>query len=133
MKSIAILLFTIVLSQNVFAQNETLIDERLYAVFEANYLEKLKSDNSFHLKYYNYYLDNGFEVITMAAEKKASYEIVEIKDVNNFNILKIQEEQELKRTYETPSFYRIKGTKKLLMLRSEKDFIQRLNKHLGRK
>lgn len=133
MRNLTILFFAILFCQNIVAQNTSSIDERLYAVFDADYLQKLEKENSFHLKYYTYYLDNGFEIIAMAAEKKTSYETVTIDDLEGFNILKIQKEQTLKRTYETPSFYKIKGTNKLLMLRSEKDFIKRLNEHLGRK
>ena len=37
-----LLFFAILFSQNIVAQNTSSIDERLYAVFDADYLQKLE-------------------------------------------------------------------------------------------
>ena len=120
-------------SKNIQAQDASIsIDKRLYEVFDVTFLDNLKEKNPFHLQYYNFFLDNGYSVIDLPAGKKSSYPEVKIDDLSNFNILKIQNEQQLKRSYEEPTVYKIKGSNQFLMLRSEKEFIKMLNEHLGR-
>jgi hypothetical protein len=125
-------LFVLISSATTFAQVEISIDERLYDVFDATFLKKLQADKSFHLHYYNFSLDNSYEIIEIPKEKNMKLPKVKIKDLSKINILKLQQEQKLTKSYDTPTYYQIKGSDKFLMIRSEKDFIKRLNQHLGR-
>lgn len=120
------------LTFNAFSQTTVEIDERLYDVFDAKYLETLQEKNPFLIQYYNFYLDNAYQIAPIAEGKEANFKTVEIEDVTSFNILKIQQDQSLTRSYEQQTYYKIKGKNKLLILRSEKDFARRLNQHLGR-
>lgn len=109
------------------------IDSRLLAVYTESHLLKLQAEQPFHLQYYNYFLDNGYEIQPIAAGKTTTFPTVRIDNPEDFNILKLLEEQPLQRAYDKPTYYRIEGHDKLLILRSERDFIQALNAHLGRK
>jgi uncharacterized protein YtpQ (UPF0354 family) len=125
-------LFVLISSATTFAQAEISIDERLYDVFDATFLKKLQADKSFHLHYYNFSLDNSYEIIEIPKEKNMKLPKVKIKDLSKINIIKLQQEQKLTKSYDAPTYYQIKGSDKFLMIRSEKDFIKRLNQHLGR-
>lgn len=125
-------LIALIGSVTAFAQAEISIDQRLYDVFDASFLKKLQTDKSFHLHYYNFSLDNSYEIIEIPKEKNMQLPKVEIKDLDKINILKLQQEQKLTKSYDAPTYYQIKGSDKILMIRSEKDFAKRLNKHLDR-
>ncbi|MGB0861652.1 MAG: hypothetical protein ACPG19_02700 [Saprospiraceae bacterium] len=127
-----VLLFVLIGSVTTFAQAEIPIDQRLYDVFDGDFLKKLQADKSFHLQYYNFSLDNSYQIIEIPKEKNMKLPKVKIKDLDKINILKLQKEQKLTKSLDSPTYYQIKGSNKVLMIRSEKDFAKRLNKHLGR-
>lgn len=139
LKYFVLLSVTLLLSQTaIYAQPSNTnnqppqIDTRLYAAFDSTYLNQLKIDNPFLISYYNFYLDNGYEIIEISNNKQTTYPEVIINNVNDFNIWQIQQQQSLKRDYEQPTYYKIKNENKLLMLYAEKTFAQKLNQHLGR-
>lgn len=144
MKSLCAPLFLLI-SFSAFAQttlettkitNETKveIDERLYDVFDANYLEKLQTVNPFVIQRWNFYLDNAW-YITDYPEAKGTpnYQSISVVDLENLNILKLEKEQTLRKDFEKQMMYQIEGTQKVLVYHSGRKFNQMLNEHLGRK
>lgn len=108
------------------------IDSRLLEVYEESHLLQLQQNQPFHLQYYNYFLDNGYEIQAIPTGKSTTYPTVRIDNPDDFNILLVMEEQSLQRAYDRAMYYRIEGHDKLLILKAERDFIQALNVHLGR-
>ena len=65
MKKVFFIGFLLALPLFTFAQKESAtptIDERLYAVFEGDFLERLQSQSPSQLQYYNFFLDNIYEI-----------------------------------------------------------------------
>jgi hypothetical protein len=115
------------------AQQEVRIDERLLAVYDAAYLERLQAENPFLLQRLNFYLDNAWYISDYPAEKGTlSFPVVQIGDPASFNILLLEKEQVLHRDFEKESAYSINGTRKVLIFRSGREFTRMLNEHLGR-
>lgn len=132
MKYLFTALVIFLMTSAAVAQESVAIDNRLYDVFEATHLKSLQEKSPFHLAYYNYYLDHGYKIVELAAGKTSTYPEIKIKKLDNLNILKLQNDLGLKRAYDQPTFYTIKGENKLLVLSAEKDFIKELNQYLGR-
>jgi hypothetical protein len=135
MKKVYFIGFILALPLFTFAQNEpatTTIDERLYAVFEADFLERLQSQSPAQLQYYNFFLDNIYEIKELPKGKTSSYPTVAIPNLNHINILKLINDLELKRDYNSPTVYSIANTNKLLVIISEKEFVKKFNEATGR-
>lgn len=125
-----LLVTSLVLAQSK-NQSDFQIDERLYAVYEASYLNKLKSENPFLLKRWSFYLDNSYVISDYVAGKNnESYPEVDIKDMSNINILLLEKEQNLKKKWQAKSIYKIKGTRKLLVYYPGRVFNEELKKQL---
>jgi hypothetical protein len=111
----------------------TEIDARLFDVYEADYLENLLENNPFLIQRWNFFLDNSYYIMDLAAEKgPQSLPVIQIDDLENLNILLLQKELELTRQHDKMTAYKIAGTDKALVFRSGKEFTELLNKHLGR-
>jgi len=120
------------------AQSKTIkdnnIDNRLYEVYDKDYLTSLQKGNPFLLERWSFYLDNSYFITTYPSEKGApNYPSVEIDNLKDFNILLIEKNQRLTRNFDKQTVYQIKGTDQVLVYYSGKMFNQKLNKHLGRK
>lgn len=110
------------------------IDQRLYDVYEEDYLKRLQINQPFVLERYAFYLDNAFYITDYPSEKgNPNYPTIEISDLENLNILKLEKDQKLTRDFDKQMIYKIKDTKKVLVYISGKDFNKKLNKHLGKK
>lgn len=124
---------TIVMAQAQPVERIVSIDDRLYDVFERDYLERLQVVNPFLLQYYTFFLDHSYKIVDMPEGKDYSdLKEVTIKRIKKLNILKLQKEEQLVRNADAYVYYRIKKTNKLLVLLPEKEFIKMLNQHLGR-
>lgn len=108
------------------------IDKRLYDVFDATHLKNLQQKTPFNIHYYNFFLDNSYQIVSLAKDKSIDTKSIMIPDLNNINILKLQKQYALKRAYDRPTYYKITNTNKLLVFLPEKEFIKKLNQHLGR-
>ena len=51
-----------VFSVSIFAQEAVIPDERLYEVYEKEYINGLVTDNPFLIKRWNFYLDNAYKI-----------------------------------------------------------------------
>ncbi len=119
------------------------IDPRLYEVFEKTDLDKWQREDPFLIKRWNFYLDNAYyivdealldekELTTYAERASRNYPYVEINNLENINIIKIEQTQNLMQHWEKQTFYRIKGTKKLLVFYPGQYVMEQLNNHLKR-
>jgi hypothetical protein len=137
MKNLFIFAFLFI-SFTTFAQRDTStpslpnIDERLYQVFEKDYLTRLQRQNPFLINRWNFYLDNAWYLTELPNKKEANYPEVHIDDLENINILLLEKEQNLRKEWEKQSIYKIKGTKKALVYFPGKVFTEKLNKEFRR-
>jgi len=129
----------VLISFSIFAQNTTeththlTIDERLYAVFDRGYLEKLRTTQPFFIQRWNFYLDHSWYLSDLPPEKaKAAYPVVHIANLENINILLLEKEQNLRKDWNKREVYAIEGTNQALVFYAGKDFNQRLNNYLVR-
>lgn len=118
------------------AQNKTSeieIDERLYQVYDQTYLENLQTNNPFLLQRWSFYLDHAYYISEYPSKKgNPNYPTIKISNLENFNVLLLEKNQNISRDFEKQSVYKIEGTNKVLVYYSGKDFVKKLNKHLGR-
>jgi hypothetical protein len=137
MKSIYIHLVLWALPLSIFAQNNpstnVLIDERLYAVFEKDYIETVQKEDPFFILRWNFYLDNAFFISDNDLSKRGiekEYPSVTIPDLTKINILKIERDQDLKHDFYTETIFKIEGTNKYLVYYPGRDFVEKFNTHL---
>ncbi len=135
-----ILTFTIILLPFiVFSQQNSpaskSIDPRLYAAYEKAYVDDVAQNDAFLLKRWTFYLDHAYfisETSLSKSETAESYPSVKIADLQHINILKLEQEQSLKRDYYTETIYKIEGTAKYLVYYSGRAFIEKLNDYLSK-
>lgn len=130
-------LFLLTLSTLSFAQtksSETVeVDERLTAVYEKEYLANLQIQNPVLLQRWSFYLDNAFYIVDFPIEKgDPDYPSIEVADLDNMNIFLLEKNQKMSRDFDKQTKYKIKGTNKILVYYSGKEFNQKLNEFLGR-
>lgn len=110
------------------------IDERLTEVYDTEYLTNLQTQNPFLLQRWSFYLDNAFYIVDFPTEKgNPDYPTIEVEDLDKINIFLLEKKQNMTRDFEKLSKYKIKGTNKVLVYYSGKEFNQKLNSFLGRK
>ena len=123
--SIVIILFAAI---NLQAQTESNIDSRLLEVFDATYLDRMQANHPTMFERLTFYLDNAWFISDYPSEKgNPDYPEVEIQDLAQINILKLEADQALVRSYEQRSFYKIKGTNKILIYYSGQEFVEKFN------
>ena len=111
------------------------IDRRLYAAYDKAYVDDVAKNDAFLLKRWTFYLDHAFFISESSLSKNEeleSYPSVKIDDLEHINILKLEQEQPLKRDYYAETIYKIEGTNKYLVYYSGRDFIQKLNDYLSK-
>jgi hypothetical protein len=105
-------------------------DQRLYEVYEADYIKRLLTENPFLIKRWNYYLDHAYQIIDAVPGKTDGRPEVIIPDLDNINILLLEKEQGLTHDYNIPVIYNIKNTKKCLVYLPGKTFSEELKKNI---
>jgi hypothetical protein len=103
------------------------IDERLYDVYEADYLQRLQTANPQVLQRLNFYLDHAYYLTEYPAEKgNPEFPEVIIEDLESINILLLEKEQQLRHALDRPTQYQVKGTNLILVYlpgeKFQKDF-----------
>jgi hypothetical protein len=103
------------------------IDERLYDVYEADYLQRLQTANPQVLQRLNFYLDHAYYLTEYPAEKgNPEFPEVTIEDLESINILLLEKEQQLRHALDRPTQYQVKGTNLILVYhpgeKFQKDF-----------
>ncbi len=111
------------------------IDPRLYAAYDKAHVDDVAQNDAFLLKRWTFYLDNAFFISETSLSKSDAdedYPSVKIADLEHINILKLEQEQSLKRDYYAETIYKIKGTSKYLVYYSGRAFIEKLNDYLSK-
>ena len=112
------------------AQSSVEIDERLTELYSPDQLKHLKESNPQLLERLNFYLDHAFIITDQNQDKPTEFQgEVIIKDLEHFNILKLEKEQDLKRSWDTISVYKIKGTDRLFVYHSGRNFNRDFQNH----
>lgn len=131
--AIILLPFTVFSQQNT--SDSKSIDPRLYAAYEKTYVDDVSQNDVFLLKRWTFYLDNAYFISETSLSKSGAednYPSVNIPDLEHINILKLEQEQSLKRDYYAETIYKIKGTSKYLVYYSGRAFIEKLNDYLSK-
>lgn len=134
MKTIILITLTALLSSFTVIQPDvkTTPDPRLYDALSESEVQEMLDKNPFLIQYYNYFLDHSYKIIAKPKSNQLELPMVVIPDTEDFNILLIKKKQKLKRDWENQTYYSIRGTDKVLVFISEKDFTKKLNEHIGR-
>lgn len=130
-------LFLLIFSLALTAQNNSNtdldIDERLYEVFEADYLTRLKTQNPTLIQRWNFYLDHAWYITDAPKEKTLTItKNIQIADLNKVNIFQLEQEQTIHKDWKKRMAYAIEGTNKVLVYYPGQQFIKKFNEHLGR-
>jgi hypothetical protein len=127
MKTFLLVLF---LCGSIGLSAQTDFDQRLLAKFSEEQIADLQEDHSSVIEYWEYYLDNSFEIVTIPGQKSTQgFETVEIDDPNNFNVLN----SGLNMARYASKTYRIAGTNKLLVLMGNDAFSKKFNAYRSKK
>lgn len=134
MRTIILSITIILLSSFTIIQpnSKTTPDPRLYEALSENEISEMSSKNPFLIQYYNYFLDHSYKIIEQPKSVNLKLPKVAISNIKDFNILLIKKEQKLRREWGTQTYYEIKGTNKVLVFISEKEFTQKLNKYINK-
>lgn len=93
-------------------------DQRLLSKFSEKELQEMELTSPETFKYWNYYAANAFQVMDLADEKSVAHEIkgtLQIPNINAINIFNLN----LTAAAKDYQYYKIEGTKKLLVILSE--------------
>ncbi len=105
-------------------------DERLIEAYGPEYINTLQTENPFLIKRWNFYLDNAFIITEANPDKKIAKKSISIADLDKINILKLEKEQKMTRSWDLPIAYQIENTNKLLIYHSGKEFNKKLKAYL---
>ena len=105
-------------------------DERLIEAYGPDYINTLQTENPYLIKRWNFYLDNAFFITDKNADKVFTDQTISIADINEINILKLEKEQKMTRSWDLPIAYQIENTNKLLIYHSGKEFNKKLKAYL---
>lgn len=111
---------------SVFAQSE--FDDRLLAKFSEEQLEDYRENHPDILDYWDFYLDNSYEITSDIPLKKLNgNDLAEVKMRNRdkFNIL----DSKLHPDGYSTKYFRIKGSNDVLILFSKSEIAERYNAH----
>ncbi len=124
---------TFVRAQAAHTYTNLPIDSRLYQVYDSLYLTNVKAGNPFLIQRMNFYLDNSWYLTTLPAQKMApNMPAIQIKDLDNINIMALEKERQIVRDWDQIKVYRIENRERVLVLRSGQECAELLNEHLKR-
>ena len=124
-----------------FNHKEIIIDNKLVSHFEANYLEKLKTQNPATLLYLNFYSSNSYKIIdagekTKLGDYKLLSELVSNEkstnknstssDINDFNILSYEIN-----LLENQQIINLEKNNLVLVIDSKKEFLEKYNNYMN--
>ena len=123
-------MFMLTFGSMIAQRNNPIVpDQRLYEVFEEEFIQMIERENQNLLLYYNLYLTNSFEIIELPEGKSESlklYKKLNIPDgasIKEINVLKFK----LDLLEDKPSYYRMGDGKKILRFKSAKAFNEEYN------
>jgi hypothetical protein len=108
------------------------IDDRLYEIYEEDYLSRLLQERPFLIQRWNFYLDHAYYLTNSEKALSGDYPTIVVKDTETINILSLMQAHQLVFDPKVETAYRIAGEEQVLVIQSSKRLIAALNKHLGR-
>lgn len=127
MRALAVI-FVLFAAVSVHGQSAVEADQRLFDVFETDYLNRMQADHPVMLARLNFYLDNAWFITEYPTEKgNPDLPEITIEDFDNLNILKLEAAYALSRDFNKRMMYSIKGTDKVLVYYSGKEFTESFN------
>lgn len=136
MKYLFYLISFVFFANTILAQNSVQADQRLYDCFPEDYIKQLEKNNPQLIRYYNFFLENSFQIVDYSTEKPSKGKVIydyaknNIKtiDIDNFNPFMFN----LDLDYEHYTHYLIPDKKKVIVFypkkRIEKDYKNSLSK-----
>jgi len=106
-------------------------DQRLIDYLGADKVSTLQKNNPSLIHYYNFFLDNSYSIETVPADKLSGNDFTVLDlplingevDTEKLNVLKLN----IQRKYEERSYFKIKDSDQLLIMLSEKAFMEKYN------
>lgn len=127
MRLICIIIFLQLITANTFAQSNH--DPRLIESHDIEYLDRLKSKSPAYYEKLNFYLDHSYSIIDFNEKKfTTKLKTIKVKDIDNINIFLVKEANDIHNDNIKRSYFRIKGTEKILVLEPMKQFNKSFNK-----
>ncbi len=128
--ALLIWLGTAAMAQSNLENTAPLPDQRLYQVYEADYIDQLLEHNPFLIKRWNFYLDHAFSIIDDVPGKTQYTSEISIDNLDEINILLLEKELGLTHSYDLPVIYKIKNTNKCLVYQPGEKFAEAFRKSL---
>ena len=127
MKKSLLILALITTSFSIIAQNNK-VDKRLLAKYTAEEVKAIKAESPEEYKFITYCIENAFYITEMPAEKikanPSNFGEITIKNVSKINFYDLNIPLK-ENDYQS---FLIKGTKKVLMVKSKVHILRELNK-----
>jgi hypothetical protein len=122
--TILTLIFLLV-AQHLSSQNNVPVDKRVTEAFGKEYTVMLQKNNPDLLNYYQFYLNNAWQVVNLPPDKAKYIKPLELlpgkKEGPEFNLLLYN----VVRHFDRPTYYMHKG--KIVRILSEQDLMQQYN------
>ena len=130
MKHSIILLFTLLIMSSFTTVKP---DTRLVDYLGAEKVAIIQKNNPSLIHYYNFFLDNSYNLETVPTDKLQDNDFEELElplsegevDTQKLNVLKLN----IQRKYDENIYYKIKGSNQILVMLSEEQFIKKYNKY----
>ncbi len=108
-------------------------DSRILAYLGQQKTEQLQKANPDLIRYYNFFLDNSYTIAEVPQQKLDENNLPELilpiknghVDTKKLNVLTLN----IKRHYDQAVYYKVKNTKEIFIMLSEKDFIKKYNEY----
>ncbi|MEM1326493.1 MAG: hypothetical protein AAGI23_11090 [Bacteroidota bacterium] len=108
------------------------VDERLYEVYDEDYLTRILEERPFLIKRWNFQLDYAYYLTGSEKALAQDHPTIAVKDITAINIIALMREHQLLPHPQLEKSYRIANTNQVLVLRSSRAVTSALNEHLGR-
>ncbi|MGM0624596.1 MAG: hypothetical protein ACQES0_01810 [Bacteroidota bacterium] len=137
MKRILIMLLTMGLLSNLYAQNTVVPDERLSSRFSEERIQSWISNSPSLIELKNFEVENGYRIESLPEEKLADLPSLRVLDTNTKQageVVSNINEQEFNlymyyfdRKFDSDVYYRIGNTNKVLIIPSSQKFTEMYN------
>jgi len=106
-------------------------DQRLIDYLGSEKVSMLQQNNPSLIHYYNFFLDNSYDIQTVPADKLDGNNFTELElplingevDTQKLNVLKLN----IQRKYDENLYFKIKGSDQIFIMLSEKIFVEKYN------
>jgi len=127
--------FSLIIAFLVFGYSNNPItpDSRVIDYLGLEKVEIIQKNNPELIRYYNFFLDNAYEIAKVPADKLADNNFPTLKlplkngkvDIKKLNVLKLN----IERKFDKQVYYKIHNSSEIIVFLSEEDFMKKYNKH----